>query len=187
MTIEEILRTRYGLPGDTVDALLVNGERVRFAKGDIIQHEGERDRYICFVESGIVRSGFARENKTVTLWIAGEGDTPLSFPALTRAGTSKVSVEALTACVVWRIARSRLGRLCEESVIISGFTRRLAEKILSETVDFFTDYYWLDKKGQYRLLLKRHPELFRNVSLKEIASYLDVTPQSLSRIRAGLD
>ena len=43
---------------------------------------------------------------------------------------------------------------------------------------YWTEYYWMDKKEQYKLMLKRQPEIFHRISLKDIASNLKVTPQS---------
>lgn len=63
----------------------------------------------------------------------------------------------------------------------------MAENVIFETEIFWSDYYGLDKKEQYKRLMKQYPELLQRVSLGEIASYLDITPQSLSRIRREID
>lgn len=100
---------------------------------------------------------------------------------------SRTGIEALTECYAWRLARRRLGELCEESLVRANFARRLSENFVAATVDFFADYYGRDRKEQYKLLLRQCPDLFQRLPLIEIASYLSVTPQSLSRIRAGMD
>lgn len=187
MTVKEIFRTRYHLSEDTVEYLVGEMELVSFQKKEMILREGEKDHYIYFIESGIVRSFVRREDKTVTLWIVGEGGTPLSTPSLTHPDVSRTGIEALTECYAWRVARRRLGELCEESLVMANFARRLCEEFIAATVDFFADYYGRDRKEQYKLLLKQCPDLFRRLPLNEIASYLSVTPQSLSRIRAGMD
>ena len=60
------------------------------------------------------------------------------------------------------------------------------EKTIQEYEHYFIEYYWADKGHQYQMLIKEFPQLLQRVSLKEIASYLNITPQSLSRIRAHL-
>lgn len=72
MTLKEIFLTRYYLSEDTVKYLFGEMERVAFQKKEMILREGDTDRYIYFLESGIVRSFVPREDKTVTLWIVGE-------------------------------------------------------------------------------------------------------------------
>ena len=51
---------------------------------------------------------------------------------------------------------------------------------------YFTDYGGADTGTQYRMLVAEYPELFRRVPLRDLASYLNVTPQALSRIRASM-
>ena len=76
--------------------------------------------------------------------------------------------------------------LFAESVELANWGRRLVEKQLVECERYFTEYYWQDKKTQYLRLLGEYPDLLRRVPLKDLASYLDVTPQSLSRIRSRI-
>ena len=73
------------------------------------------------------------------------------------------------------------------SVVFANFCRQLLETQMREIEVYWTEYYWMDKKEQYKLMLKRQPEIFQRISLKDIASYLNVTPQSLSRIRTLID
>lgn len=178
---------RYNLSEETVAAIFAEMERVSFPKKEMVQQEGGMDHYIYFVEQGIVRTFIHREDKTVTLWIVSEGGCPLSFSSLTRPGRSLVGMETLTDCVMWRMSRRRLGELCAASVDTANFARELAEEFVAETQRFFADYYGRDKKEQYKMLLGQCPDLFQRVPLSEIASYLAVTPQSLSRIRTLKD
>ena len=143
-------------------------EQITFSKRDIIQKEGRLSFYLYFVERGIVRSFISRENKDVTIYIVAEGDTSLDSVGLTEILNSKFSIEAIEDVVLWRIHKKQLKSLCSNSVV-------------------FANYYWMDKKEQYKLMLKRQPEIFQRISLKDIASYLNVTPQSLSRIRTLID
>lgn len=187
MELIELFEKRYRLSGKTVSALFSEMEQVSFSKQETIQKAGGKDYYVYFVESGVVRSYIQREGKEVTLSIVARGQIPLSSAGLTRPVVSRIAVGALTDCVLWRLSRTRLGELCRESLIFANFARELVEGILADTEVYWTDYYSLDKKAQYKLLLKQQPELFRQIALNEVASYLDITPQSLSRIRAGRD
>ena len=45
---------------------------------------------------------------------------------------------------------------------------------------------WRDKREQYGLMLRKYPQLMQRIALKDLAAYLFLTPQSLSRIRAGV-
>ena len=86
-----------------------------------------------------------------------------------------------------KISKKHFSKLCRESIVFANFGRELLEHQLSETEIYWTDYYWLDKKKQYQLMIKQQPQLLQRIPLAKIASYLNVTPQSLSRIRATID
>ena len=64
--------------------------------------------------------------------------------------------------------------------------RRLCEERLRRYEAYFADYTWMDKGRQYERLLREYPQLLQRIALKDLASYLMLTPQSLSRIRAEL-
>ena len=52
--------------------------------------------------------------------------------------------------------------------------------------DYFADYAWRGKREQYGRMLREYPQLLQRIALKDLAAYLFLTPQSLSRIRAGV-
>lgn len=76
--------------------------------------------------------------------------------------------------------------LFEQSVGLANWGRKLAGKALTEYEHYFIDYFFTDKGTQYRNIIKEYPKLLQRVSQKELASYLNITPQSLSRIRANM-
>lgn len=100
---------------------------------------------------------------------------------------TKLSIEAIEDAIVWRIHKKQLAILCRNFVTFANFCRQLLEVQMREIKVYWTEYYWMDKKEQYKLMLKRQPRLLQRISLKDITSYLHVTPQSLSRIRASVD
>lgn len=187
MRIKEVLKSQYNLSEKDSDLLISHMELVTYSKKEVIQKANMMDYYIYFVESGLVRSFISRDGREVTLWIISEGETPVSSSKLTKYSISKITVDAVTDCVLWRISRSKLDSLSKESLIFANFVREMAENIISETEIFWADYYGARKKEQYKCLMKQYPELLQRVTLAEVASYLDVTPQSLSRIRREID
>ncbi|WP_455496704.1 Crp/Fnr family transcriptional regulator [Coprobacter sp.] len=187
MCLQKILQEKYNLSGEDIAIFLSNMERVFFSKRDIIQNEGKPSYYLYFVEKGIVRSFISREGKDITIYIVAEGDIPLDSVMLTEVFATKLSIEAIEDAIVWRIHKKQLAILCRNFVTFANFCRQLLEVQMREIEVYWTEYYWMDKKEQYKLMLKRQPRLLQRISLKDITSYLHVTPQSLSRIRASVD
>ena len=63
---------------------------------------------------------------------------------------------------------------------------RKAEEQLRRHEEYFADFAWRDKSEQYKRMLREYPQLLQRIALKDLAAYLFVTPQSLSRIRAEI-
>ena len=63
---------------------------------------------------------------------------------------------------------------------------RKAEEQLRRHEEYFADFAWRDKSEQYKRVLREYPQLLQRIALKDLAAYLFLTPQSLSRIRAGV-
>ncbi len=60
------------------------------------------------------------------------------------------------------------------------------EEQLRRHEDYFADYAWRGKREQYGRMLREYPSCCSRIALKDLAAYLFLTPQSLSRIRAGV-
>ncbi len=62
----------------------------------------------------------------------------------------------------------------------------LAESLLQQLYGSFTDLYRFTPRERYQLMLRRYPGLLQHITLKELASFLQITPTHLSRIRKEL-
>lgn len=183
MNFTEAMRVRFGLSDESLDAIRDAMEEVRYPKGETIVGEGCRNDSVYFVGEGFVRSYAWREGICRTFRFAFAGE-----PALTASASpgriSRLTLEASADSLLLRIPCGRLEALYRQSVELANWGRLLAEEQLADYEHYFLDYYWADKATQYDTLVREYPALLRNASLKEIASYLNITPQSLSRIRA---
>ncbi len=186
MNFTETLRNACCLSPESISVLMENTERIVHPKHTVILSEGDRDTRTGFVETGLIRCSVLRDGKPVTLRFACEGEMIGTVPGFLPGGRSPATLETLEETVLLYIPRTRMEALFAESVELANWGRRLVEKQLVECERYFTEYYWQDKKTQYLRLLGEYPDLLRRVPLKDLASYLDVTPQSLSRIRSRI-
>lgn len=62
----------------------------------------------------------------------------------------------------------------------------MAEEQLRRHEEYFADSHGATKSEQYKRVLREYPQLLQRIALKDLAAYLFVTPQSLSRIRAEI-
>lgn len=163
--------------------LLQDMEEVPFSKGEHIIQEGMRNNDVYFIKQGFLRSYVRREDKEITLWFAGEGELAMLTPGTTPNPVSTINIEMLESGILLRTSRQKMESLFNQSIELANWGRKLAEYFLMQYEHYFTNYYWTNAQIQYESLLKEYPELLQKASLKQIASYLGITPQSLSRIR----
>lgn len=186
MDFTQILRQRYALPQSCITRLMQQAERTEHHRKQTITEEGRRDPYAYFVERGSVRTFVMREDKCVIFAFAFEGDAASSTLGVTDSPTSRYTIETLEPSTLLRIPRERLEVLFTEDAELANWGRKMVERQLLMHEAYFADYCWMDKSQQYERLLREYPQLLQRVPLKDLASYLFVTPQSLSRIRAEM-
>ena len=137
-----------------------------------------------FIESGLVRGYYFSEEKEITNWFALEEEFATNFYAFITNKTSFENIQALEDCSLTKISYSalqnlyikfpeteRIGRIITENYYI-----KLEERILN--IQFKT------AKERYQKLAKTKPAILQRASLGQIASYLGITQETLSRIRA---
>lgn len=184
MDFKEILRTKHGLTEAGADLVMQQAERVRFAGKQIIQAEGRPAPWAYFVEEGGVRTYVMREERCVILQFLFEGEP--ATPDLGAEPTARCTIETLEPTALIRFSRARLEALFAGHAELANWARRLAGEGLRFYEEFFIDYNWMDKGRQYARLLRDYPDLLQRVPLKDLAAYMSITPQTLSRIRGRI-
>lgn len=122
-----------------------------------------------------------------SLWFVGSGETAFSSWTYVEGKPSQINIESVNDSIAYCISKVKLETLFSHSLEMANFGRKIFEReILS--VDASTLAYGAPPtaKERYLTLMEENPELLQDVPLKYLASYLYITPQSLSRIRAGL-
>lgn len=185
MKFTERLRSRYGLSDEGIDLLMQGAERLEFDRKQLIIEEGQRDSHVYFIEQGATRSYVMRGERCVILGFAFEGDQASLSPDPNRQ-TAHYHIETIEPTSVIRFRREELEELYAHHAELADWARRMAEERLRDHEEYFADFAWRDKSEQYKAILSEYPQLLQRIPLKDLASYLYVSPQSLSRIRAEL-
>ncbi len=186
MEFSEILRGRYGLSERAAGLLMQPAVQTVHARKEIIVEEGQRDQDICFVTEGSARTYVMREDKCVILSFAFEGDPTSSTLGAWPGGISRHTIETMEPTTLVRLPRTGIDELFAANAELADWGRRMAEEQLRRHEEYFADLAWRDKGEQYKRMLREYPQLLQRIALKDLAAYLFLTPQSLSRIRAEI-
>lgn len=157
--------------------------RKEFKKKDIILNEGEIDNYLTFIEDGAARLFFARQNKELTTRFVFKYQYLTSYDSFLQRSPSRCTTEALTDMIVWQIHYDDLQEVYRTSPVGNLIGRLTIESIYIEKLNKEFSFLSESAEERYLKLMKEQPDLFQQIPLKHIASYMGITPQALSRIR----
>lgn len=185
-TFEEKFRNRYQLSEADASALLSHMEEVRFKKKEVIVQEGTKNTNLYLIKEGIWRGHYLKDGVDTSIWFALKGEAAFSVWGYVDNSYSQISIEAMSDSIAYCISKAALNELYSTSIGLANLGRRLMEHQLLTTENWLISAGSPRAKERYLTLIKEMPELLLHVPLKYIASYLWITPQSLSRIRAGI-
>lgn len=177
---------RYRLPEKSLHELLSHMTEYHFGKGELIVKEGERDSNLYILKKGLWRAYCLTDGTESSLWFAGTGEMAFSSWGYANNELSQINIDSLNESVAYGIGKQELEALFYSSIELANFGRKMFEQEIVFIDSYTLAYGTPSATERYLTLMDENPELLQDVPLKHLASYLYITPQSLSRIRAGL-
>jgi CRP-like cAMP-binding protein len=150
----------------------------------ILLREGDIARQAYYIKKGCARLWFNDNGKDITFQFFFEGQGVSSMESFRTGRPSLFHLETLEPCELLTITKADFEKLVAEA---AGFRETLEENIyqrLEHYCSLFLSRIRDTPEQRYRRLLKEHPEIVQRIPQHYIASYLGITPVSLSRIRA---
>lgn len=174
----------YPLKPIEIEALLSAMESISFAKNAVLFDTNKIEKYVYFIEKGIARAYCNTDKQQATFWFGQEGDVILSYNSYIKEKPGYEIIELLEESKLLRISHQTLQNLYAKHIGLANWGRKLAELELIKTEERFINQQYKTAKERYAELLHESPKLIQRVQLTHIASYLGVSPVTLSRIRA---
>ena len=165
---------------DLLESILVP---MKFAKNEKILDEGEVCEYIYWIAKGLVRQFYYKNGKEMTEYMATENHVCMCIESLFNEKPTHLQVIALEPTIIFALPKKQLEAVAMKSVNIQILYRKILEEslILSQIrADMLRFGSAIDR---YQKLVKRSPQLVMRAPLVYIASYLQMTPETLSRVR----
>lgn len=159
---------------------------IEYKKGESLIEAGKVDTSFYIPYSGIFRAFYwDSKGNEVTQFFVTPGNPVVSCCSYFRGEPAFFQVEAVSRSSAFYLSKRELEELCSTSLEIANWTRMVC----------IDELYCLERKcrifgkeeaaERYKNLIKNRPEIIREIPLKYIASYLGITQQSLSRLRAN--
>lgn len=166
------------------DVLRSSLVREEVSKKQLILKEGQTAHRMHFVEQGCLRGYYLKGGEEINSWFMKEGDFVISIVSFYTQTPSEEIIETLEDCVLWSISYQRLHQLYLQYPEFNRVGRLLTEHyyVLSEQRTQNLRKKTADER--YRQLVTSFPDISNRVPLKFIASYLGISFETLSRLRA---
>ncbi|WP_346859049.1 Crp/Fnr family transcriptional regulator [uncultured Draconibacterium sp.] len=152
-------------------------------KKDLLE-PNEVCKYIYFITKGCLRSYYADEKGVEHIYqIRMDNNWISDLESFFTQKPSKYYIETLENSELLRISSEQLEHLYSEVPALERYFRILFQKAYINALERLNATMWESAEDRYSKMLKEHPTMFQRVPLVYIASYLGITPESLSRIR----
>ena len=163
---------------DVLESILVP---LKYQKGELILKEGEVCKNIYWVVKGLVRQFYYKNGKELTEYMATENTICMCIESLFKEEPTHLQIMALEPTIIYALPK--------QEAIKNVNIQMLYRKILEESLIFsqiHADMLRFESaQDRYAKLVKRSPQLVLRAPLVYIASYLQMTPETLSRVRTS--
>jgi len=167
---------------DVLESILVP---MKYGKGEMILREGEICENIYYIELGLIRQFYLKHDKQITEHLGEDHTIFMCIESLFKEEPTRIQVEALEPTIVYALPKQRLEEVSIRNVNIQMLYRKILEESLilsqvhADLVRFET------AQARYKMMCKRWPQVVLRAPLVYIASYLQMTPETLCRVRAS--
>ena len=147
---------------------------------------GEVCENLYFIKKGLLKCYYILRGKQVCDWFFGEMETVVAVDSFYDQVTSLDYIQALEDCELFYITYEELYSLYRKFVEFNAVGRVLMHKYFRIWHRQSRNLRMLSKEERYRLLMATQPELINRISVRDLASYLDMNKDTLSRMRSRI-
>ena len=167
---------------DTLESILVP---MKYAKGEMILSEGEVCKNIYYIEHGLMRQYYFKNGKEVTEHLGEDHTIFMCIESLFREQPTRLQVEALEQTLVYALPKKRLEEEAMHNVNIQMLYRKILEESLIISQVHADLVRFESAQNRYKKMCELNPQVILRAPLVFIANYLQMTPETLSRVRAA--
>lgn len=185
--LASLLNAIYPLPPPVLEEVSTHFQYLEYPKNTILLKQGRVCNYLWFLTKGALRYFYTDEaGKENNVWFSFENEFVVDTPSFVQQVASGEAIQLLEDSELIAISHHSIQNLLQKHHSFALWYIKLVEKhYVSQIEDRINDLQFLSARQRYEKLLAQFPQITNRVSLGNIASYLNITQETLSRIRAG--
>jgi CRP-like cAMP-binding protein len=151
---------------------------IKAPKGTVLLDIGDYADYIYYIDQGLVMSYYIKDGKEVVNWFMKKGDLCISVNSFFMHVPSKEIIVTMKDCVLWAIRRDELDATYKK---FRGFERN--GRLITQVYYCRSEERLLFERSQtpiekFTLMMKHYPDLYRDVPIKYLASYMNISQRT---------
>lgn len=160
---------------------------IKLLKGEKVFPEGQVCDAMYFVERGMVRQFYYKNGKDVTEHFSYEGRIVFCIESFLKQEPSRLMVETLENTTLYAIPYEAIHMLMSTNTEIALLYRKILEHALISSQEHADSQRFENAAERYARLLSTKPEIILRAPMVYVASFLQMTPETLSRVRSAKD
>lgn len=187
VSVKDYFRERCGIKGEELlTEMEAITEVIYLKRGDIMLQQGQMAENVFFQVEGIMRGFFLdKDGREHTECFSGQFDLP-AMPSADLTVPSPLTEEALTDGILLSLPIPEVFELVRKYPELQDFYNRMLVGSMDIHYKIKRIFYECDVKERYEWYEKTFPKLLGRVHLRYVASFLNTTPETLSRVRKEL-
>lgn len=182
--LSSIFNSKVKLDDEALNVLLLKWNRaVRLKRNDFLIQKGQTESSLFYVADGRMRIFYPHKDEEICVGFAYDHNLICSYPSFILNKPSDYYIQALSETNLMAINRSDFYALFDQHINIERSWRMLEEDALLGKIEREVEMLTFTPEERYNRLMERSPHIFQIIPRKYIASYLRMTPETLSRIR----
>lgn len=187
MEIIRDIAAKYHIPlsQHSVEILASICHRKEYGKDQLILGYGQICRYMYIVETGMLRQFYYKDGRNITEHFSCEGNIAFCIESLFKNEPTRLCLESIEPSVIWEVDYSKFKYLTYEYTDINLLLQTILEYDLVESQCKADSWRFESSHDRYERFCREYPSAAKRASIAHIASYLLMSPETLSRVRAG--
>jgi len=182
------MRDRTGITEADFDSLSHFFQAFTYKSNHFLVREGEICQYNYFVSRGSFRMfQVTKDGQELTRYFAFENKFGTNLTSLIEGTPSLENLQAVEPLEVLRISKTDFFRLVESNTAINTIYRNILENAYITSQKRIYDLQGMPAVDRLRWLLQQYPMILTRIPSRLIASYLGITPYTLSRLKRQID
>jgi CRP/FNR family transcriptional regulator, anaerobic regulatory protein len=178
----QMLNSIHPISDALKEELVKRLQRKEVEKKEFLLKEGQTCNNIYFVENGFFKAFYRKDGKEIVQWFMGAIDVIISVRSFYNRTASYEYIQAIEDATVYFVSYDDLQFLYKNYVEFNVIGRVLTEKYYALSEERLMGLRKQKAEERYNFLLQYHPQIIQKSSRTDIASYLGISLETLSRI-----